>query len=137
MKRLILDTNVVVRFLLGEPPEQAKAAANLFEESDRREIELVLEPLVVAESIFVLTSFYKKSRVEVAGAMALVMGSAGVDCLRLKETERALHHFRISSAHWVDCFLAAISEISGLPVASFDRDFDSLTGATRTDPASL
>lgn len=138
MKRLLLDTNVVVRFLLGESSAQGEAAARLFAQSDRQELTLVLEPLVFAESLFVLTSFYKKSRQEVVDALAVLMSAPGVECLRRKETSRALDYFKKHpSVHWVDCFLAALSAETGFPVASFDRDFDQLAGAARVDPASL
>ena len=52
MKRLLLDTNVAVRFLLGESTPQGRAAAAVFAKCDRREMILVLEPLVLAEIIF-------------------------------------------------------------------------------------
>lgn len=136
MKRLILDTNVIVRFLIAEPTPLGKAAARLFEKSDHQEITLILEPLVLAESIFVLTSFYKRTRLDVAAAMEVLINSPGIECLRRRETEIALRNFRAQpSAHWVDCFLAASSEKSGHPVVSFDHDFDHPTGSTRVDPA--
>lgn len=138
MKRCLLDTNVVVRFLLGEPPDQANAAAKLFGKSDHGEFELVLDPLVIAESIFVLTAFYEKGRKEVAKSMELLVNSLGVHCAQKKATALALQHFqRTPKAHWVDCYLAALSQLEDAPVASFDRDFDKLDGATRLDPASL
>lgn len=137
MMRLILDTNVVVRFLVSEPRDQAAAATRLFELCDARKLILVFEPLVVAEVIFVLTSFYKRSRAEIASAMERILSSPGLECGRRPETEKALRHYRTSTVHWVDCFLAATSEISGSAVASFDRDFDSLAGAARVDPEAL
>lgn len=134
MKSIIVDTNVLVRFFLGEPEEHASAAAYLFEKSDKGEVRLILDQLVVAETIFVLSSFYKVDRPEVAEAMKRLLGSRGIECSKKVEILRALSHFVNSRVHWVDCYLAALSENEQKPVISFDRDFDKLSGATRVDP---
>ena len=51
MKRFLLDRNVVVRFLLGGVSNQGRAAASFFAKSDRQEYVLILEPLVLAETV--------------------------------------------------------------------------------------
>ena len=91
--------------------------------------------MVAAETVFVLTSFYKKERTPVAKVLTHIFSSAGVICGEREIILKALGHFADSKAHFVDCYLAAVSEVSGIQVASFDRDFDRLPGATRLDPA--
>lgn len=60
-----IDTNILVRHLTGDPPAMAeRATASLAAES-----ELYLADLIVAETIYVLESFYKAPRDQVAGAM--------------------------------------------------------------------
>ena len=57
-----VDTNVLVRHLTGDPPEMAgRATAYL-----RAEAELLLTDLVVAETVYVLESFYEAPRTAVA-----------------------------------------------------------------------
>lgn len=138
MLHYILDTNVVVRFLLGEPVEMAESAAALFDQAESGKLELFFEPVVIAESIFVLTSFYKKGRPEVAAVIKGLMESAGVKCSQSAAVIMALNHYeKTPKAHWVDCYLAGLSEIEGRSVVSFDRDFDKLTGSTRIDPKGV
>jgi len=136
--RLLLDTNVVVRFLLGESSPQGQAAAKLFARSDRKEVALVLDPLVLAETLFVLTSVYKKDRTAVAATLETLLQSPGVECGNRSMTLRALQLYKThAKIHWVDCFVGAASAEVGFPVASFDTDFDRLDGVTRCDPATL
>jgi predicted nucleic-acid-binding protein len=137
MQKFLLDTNVLVRFILGEPAKQAVAASRIFKHCDEGKIELVLLPVVLAETVFVLSSFYKQQRAEITKVLTHILSSPGVRCAERDLLLNALRHFAESKAHFVDCCLAASSEISRLAIASFDRDFDKLPGATRIDPRTF
>lgn len=43
MKRYVLDTNLIIRFLTDDHPKMSRAAAALFEESATGKTELLLE----------------------------------------------------------------------------------------------
>ena len=60
-----VDTNALVRHLTGEPPEIAARTTALL----KRELELLLADLVVAETVLVLESFYSAPRPQVTEAM--------------------------------------------------------------------
>lgn len=137
MERLFLDTNVLVRFILGEPEKQAAAVAVLFKRCDEGTLELSLLPIVAAETVFVLSSFYEQGRAEIAEVLAHVLASPGIICEQRDVLLLALRRYAESKAHFVDCYLAATSGLTRCPVASFDRGLDKLPGATRLDPASL
>jgi predicted nucleic acid-binding protein len=57
-----IDTNVLVRHLTGDPPAMAARATAYLE----AETELLLTDLVVAETVYVLESFYEAPRERVA-----------------------------------------------------------------------
>jgi len=57
-----VDTNILVRHLTGDPPEQAERATKFLAAAD----ELLLADLVVAEVVDVLESFYQVPRQRVA-----------------------------------------------------------------------
>jgi predicted nucleic-acid-binding protein len=60
-----VDTNVLVRHLTGDPADMARLATEyLTNESD-----LFLRDLVVAETIYVLESFYEVPREQIAEAI--------------------------------------------------------------------
>lgn len=62
-----VDTSVLVRHLTGEPRALATAASAYL----RDEPQLFLADLIVAETIYVLESFYKTPRNRVAEIMRL------------------------------------------------------------------
>lgn len=61
MTRIWADANVLLRFLTGEPRDLAEKAARLMARAERGEVVIVLAPLVIAEVIRVLKSFYRHS----------------------------------------------------------------------------
>ena len=60
-----VDTNILVRHLTGDPPDMAAQATAYLGSSS----ELLLTDLVVAETMYVLESFYKAPREVIAEAM--------------------------------------------------------------------
>lgn len=57
-----VDANVLVRFLTGEPTEMADRSERLLQRAQRGETTLRIHPVVVAETVWVLQSFYGHSR---------------------------------------------------------------------------
>ncbi len=55
---MILDTNVWIRHLTGDPPEQAELATELIATARR----IDLPDVVVAECVYVLESVYRVER---------------------------------------------------------------------------
>lgn len=82
MRELILDANVLVRFLVQDVPQQAKAARKLVEQAESGAFLLVVDPMIIAEAVYVLTSFYKKPREAVADALIAFVQSDGVSVAR-------------------------------------------------------
>ena len=57
MLYLWIDANVVLRFITGDPPEMAARALELMARAENGEVCLRLPHLVVAETVWVLSSF--------------------------------------------------------------------------------
>jgi len=66
MTNLWVDANILLRFLTGEPPDLAQRAFRLIQKAEFGEVTLRLSPIVVAEVLWVLYSFYKYFRVQIA-----------------------------------------------------------------------
>jgi predicted nucleic acid-binding protein len=73
-----VDTNVLIRHLTGDPPDQAARAPGLLSEADR----LLLPDLIVAETVDVLESFYEVPRLDFADAYLLAQAeTSGVNAV--------------------------------------------------------
>jgi predicted nucleic-acid-binding protein len=122
-KRRLLDTNLIVRYLVQDHEKHAKAAGRLFEACDRGDLVVVVLPAVLAECVFVLDSFYEHSRENIAAALSTLISSPGVEISEPEIHLDALSRFRRTKVHFVDCLIAATSAADATPVATFDQDF--------------
>jgi len=60
-----IDTNILVRFLIGDDKQQAKKVYNIFKKAESDKDELFVPLLVVLELIWVLESVYEISRADI------------------------------------------------------------------------
>ena len=60
-----IDTNILVRFLIGDDKQQAKKVYNIFKKAESEKDELFVPLLVVLELIWVLESVYEISRADI------------------------------------------------------------------------
>lgn len=126
-----VDTDILVRHLLGDPPDlAARATACLGSES-----ELLVTDLVVAETVYVLESFSEVSHRAIATSTRsfLTLDSVVVvDAALLLRSNEIHEHDRLDSA---EAYLVASAESSGVDaVASFDRSIDRVGTAERIEP---
>jgi predicted nucleic acid-binding protein len=78
-KRRLVDTNLIVRYLVQDHEKHARAASKLFDACDRGEVVIVVLPVVLAECVFVLESFYAHRRADIAFALGRLISSPGVE----------------------------------------------------------
>ncbi|HEY5246495.1 MAG TPA: PIN domain-containing protein [Acidimicrobiales bacterium] len=126
-----VDTNVLVRHLTGDPPEIAgRATAYL-----RAEAELLLTDLVVAETVYVLESFYETPRTQVAGAVRSLLALASMICVDAALLLRAVEVYEVERIDFAEAYLVACAESTGInQVASFDRSIDRVGTIRRIEP---
>jgi predicted nucleic acid-binding protein len=122
-KRKLVDTNLIVRYLVQDHEKHAKAAGKLFDACDRGEVIIVVLPTVLAECVFVLESFYEHPRGHIVAALGRLIASPGVEISGVEVHLDALHRYQKTKVHFVDCLIAATSTSEEIPVATFDEDF--------------
>jgi predicted nucleic-acid-binding protein len=120
-KRRLVDTNLIVRYLVQDHEKHAKAAGKLFDACDRGDVVIVVLPAVLAECVFVLDSFYEHPRGDIASALGRLISSPGVEIDAAIHLD-ALDRYRKTNVHFVDCLIAATAATEDMPVASFDQD---------------
>lgn len=126
-----LDTNVLVRHLTGEPPAMA-ARATAYLRSER---ELLMTDLVLAETIYVLESFYEAPRARVAEAMRALLTFDSIVTVDQALLLRAVEVYERERLDFAEAYLIACAETSGVGViASSDRAIDRVPTVTRVEP---
>lgn len=137
MKPLLLDTNVLLRFITGEPAGQAKSAADLFAAAAAGKVRVTVLPMVLAEAVFVLTGFYEHPKAKVAEVLSHLISCPGFHSDEHQRMLQALKLFGSGKLDFVDCYLAAASLRDGRTVVSFDRELAKLHGVEVRKPGDL
>jgi predicted nucleic acid-binding protein len=136
MARLLLDTNVIIRFLTGDHPTHSPRSRNLFARAAAGELTLVLTGLALAETAWVLQSFYSLDRAEIAAALKGVVESTGIEVQDKRILLSTLRNFAQTDVNFVDAYHAAVASAESIAIVSFDRDFDQFPGIKRIEPQS-
>ena len=122
-KQRLVDTNLIVRYLVQDHEKHARAAGKLFDACDRGDLVIVVLPVVLAECVFVLESFYRHPRADIASALGRLISSPGVEIGEVTVQLDALKRYKGTKAHFVGCLIAASAVARDVPVATFDQDF--------------
>jgi predicted nucleic acid-binding protein len=126
-----VDTNIIVRHLTGEPPDMA-SRATVYLAADP---ELFLADLIVAETIYVLESFYKTPRSQIATAMRSLVALRSVVTVDPALLLRALEVYELDRIDFAEAYLVACAESSGVNrIASFDLSIDRVGTIERIEP---
>jgi predicted nucleic-acid-binding protein len=134
MKGYVLDTNVILRYLLSDDSEQSPRATVLMEKIENGREGAELPAVVVTELVWTLNKFYKVPRDEIVGKLTQILGFRGVVGAEKRLIIEALTLYSQSRADFVDCFLAAKSRRGGLTVYSFDEEDFKKLGCQSENP---
>jgi predicted nucleic-acid-binding protein len=115
-----VDTNVILRYFVGDNKRQQRRATALFKRAERGKLELLIKPLVVAEACFVLESFYKKKRNEIADVFEVFLSQKW---LKVEDRMTMLNLWSIyrKKFHFVDSYLLSWASVYKGKVVSFDK----------------
>jgi predicted nucleic-acid-binding protein len=118
---IVLDTNVLVRYVTQDDPEQAAEAGQLIETYDSVPNSMLIPNEVIIETVWVLESSYKKARIEIQTflhQMAQVESFAFQDDDLIREAIEAFGATRLDMA---DIVLALLARKSKAHLVTFDK----------------
>ena len=104
-----VDTNVIVRHLTGDPPEQARRATDFLEKVGS----LWLADVIVAEVVYVLESVYRVDRDGIAGLMRAIVSNHRMRVSDLPLLLRTIEVYERHRLAFRDAYLVASAERSG------------------------
>jgi len=130
--KAVLDTNVLVRHLTADPPEQAARATAFLAGAE----ELLLSDIVVAELVYALETVYRVERGQVAELVRAVIAFPAIVVLDEVLLLRALELYERESLDFITAYLASRAERSGVgAVASFYRSLERIESVRLVEPA--
>jgi predicted nucleic acid-binding protein len=136
----LLDTNILLRHLLGDHPTHSPAATQLIQQIEQGQVRAWTTALTFAEVVFVLTGrrTYNQPRPVIRANLLPLIELPNLKITHKRRYRRVfdlwLAQPRLS---FVDAYQAALVEQSTPPeLYSFDTDFDLVPSIKRIEPAA-
>jgi len=117
-----IDTNILIRFLVGDDELQAKKVYSIFKKAESEKKELFVPLLVVLEMIWVLESVYDISRTELLDAISdlLLMPIFKFD--QQSALQQLVHSAQGNKYDLSDLLIAHSAKVNGCKVViTFDQ----------------
>lgn len=130
MAKRLLDTNLIIRFILNDDPKKAIKVEKLL--GDKSKSYLLLD-MVVAEIIWVLKSYYGFDKTLIIDKVKSLIHLDTIDCNSVL-LDRALYFWEKFNISFIDAYLAATSESENVDLYSYDLKFDKIKTIKRKEP---
>ena len=118
----LIDTNIIIRFLVGDNEEFLEQSTNIFQDIENGKIQAEILSEVLMEAFFVLTKFYKLPKNEVINDLKTILSLQGIvnqDKTILFETLNIVENKNID---FVDALICAKTKLQNYNFLSFDKD---------------
>lgn len=123
-----LDTNVLVRFLVQDDPEQSRVASQVMGELSEERPGFVSRE-VILELVWVLERAYRYPREAIAAAIDGLLSSIELSVEAADDVALALERYRVDGFGVADSLIAAACERAGASeLVTFDRKAARLPG---------
>ena len=117
----LIDTNVVLRHVLGDDPKQAAAVQSVFDALRSGEKAALILESVLAECVYILLHYYEVPKEEVVEKLGGILRYPGIVNRDKHDLREALKMFGEHSLDFVDCILVAKARIGELELVTFDE----------------
>lgn len=131
-KRPLLDTNIIIRFLTNDPPNQAEKVEKLFSQVSSSSLEI--PDVVIFEIVYVLLSFYQLSKEEVIEKIYSLINFEKIKTNK-KLIKKTLEIFKNYPISFIDAYLCALIFLKKHPfIYSFDKKLKKIKGIKIKEP---
>lgn len=130
-----LDTNIILRHLLGDHPDHSPRATAFLRRVERNEIRVRTADTVVFETVFVLERTLRHPKSQAREGVLSVLALESVVRPEKDRMHRAFDFYVDRNIPFADAYHAALMADLGLSeIVTFDRDFDRIPGLRRVEP---
>lgn len=124
-----IDTNVLVRYITRDDPEQYRAAKSFLESDCTQEEPGYVNVIVLCELAWVLTGVYDVTDEEWTGVLDQLLRTRQLQIERRDQVRLALEQYKRSAAGFPDCLLGQLNQDEGCgETVTFDQDAGPMDG---------
>lgn len=130
MSKNLIDTNLIIRFLVNDDLKKVSRVEKLLKDKNNQNI--LLDP-VVAEIIWVLSSYYNLDKSDVVEKIRALIHIDTIECNAFL-LNRALTLWQDYNISYIDSYLAAVSELGNITLYTYDQNFKSMSSINTKEP---
>ncbi len=124
-----IDTNLLLRLIVGDEPKQAVAAREYLRDRCSADEPGYVCHIVLVELVWALAKAYGYPRDRIAAAIEQILETAQLDVESSNDVAAAVKEYRNGTADFADCLLVRVNAASGCPhTVTFDRKAAKLKG---------
>lgn len=117
-----LDTNVLVRYLAQDDPDQAKKASAIVEDAVSRGEKVLVHPIVLCELVWVLESAYEYGRSDVAATLDQILRTAQFEIPEKENVWNAWTDYRSGKGDFADYLIGrSYGKLGVVHTVTFDK----------------
>ncbi|MEZ4744822.1 MAG: type II toxin-antitoxin system VapC family toxin [Calditrichia bacterium] len=122
MIRYGIDTNVLIRFIVQDDPEQSKRATDFLKNHCSEEAPGFISMVVMCEIVWVLRRAYGYSKSNIINVLETILRTSELMVEEPQIAWEALHRFKTGSADFSDFIIGTINKSAGCEqTATFDQ----------------
>jgi predicted nucleic-acid-binding protein len=135
-ERVFADTNLFLRYLTNDVPEQADAVERVLQMAAENQIILVTNSLVIAEIVWTLESFYKLARASISEKVRAILNTPGIEVADGNLLLQAMADYVEKGVDFIDAYNGGWLLAQGMTAAlTYDQQhFSRLDGITARLP---
>jgi len=121
-KGVVIDTNLLVRYLTDDDPQKAKAVDVLLNRAGKGELRILIPSIVVAELVWVLESSYKMTADEIAKLLEAILNTPGIAVQEKGIIKAALSLYKTKEIDLIDAWIIEFAKARGAKkIYTFDK----------------
>lgn len=127
----VTDTNIVIRYLIGDSPQQVKRVKKLIQTSKEK---FILTDVAIAEIVWVLESYYEQTKEEIIEKILSLL-EVSIFIINKSLITRAIHYWQNYHIDYIDAYLIAYAKENNCGgILSFDKSLDKADKTIRFEP---
>jgi predicted nucleic acid-binding protein len=134
MSDIFLDSNILLRHLLQDDPQQSSKATSFLYRVENREFRVRISELVIFETVFTLQRSYKQAKSKIREILIPLISLPGVLIPGKRMWKRTFDFYVDLNLPFADAYHVVLMENLKLSkIATFDAHFDRVSGIKRID----
>lgn len=122
MDKKIIDTNLIISYLVNDEPNLYKKARDFFDMVKLGRIKAVLEQTVFTETVSVLNKLYQVPRDKICISLIGLLEYKGIYNFEKETLLEALIFYAQTNLSIVNCIIIAKAKLQNIGIEAFDQE---------------